>query len=104
MIFGCSLKRDRFPGPQPVAIENSNFPLQERYMVCEKSDGERAILLLLQINGKSMCFIINRNDEFYFIDHFSFKKEVFEGSIFDGEIIQTKKGIWNFLIHDWLLC
>ena len=33
---------------------------------------------------------------------FSFKKEVFEGSIFDGEIIQTKgpEFTWNYLIHD----
>ena len=37
------------------------------------------------------------------------KKEVFEGSIFDGEIIKTKKteneegGSWNYLIHDCLV-
>ena len=100
MLFGCSLKRDRFPGPQPVAIEYKNLPLKENYMVCEKSDGERAILLLLQINNKPMCFMINRNQEFYFIDHLSFKKEVFEGTIMDGELIKTKSGTWNYLIHD----
>jgi len=99
MIFGCSLKRDHFPGPQPVAIERKDLNLKERYMVCEKTDGERAILLLLQINNKPMCFIINRNNELYFMD-LSFKKEVFEGSIFDGELIKTKKGVWNYLIHD----
>jgi len=99
MICGCSLKRDHFPGPQPVAIERKDLNLKERYMVCEKTDGERAILLLLQINNKPMCFIINRNNELYFMD-LSFKKEVFEGSIFDGELIKTKKGVWNYLIHD----
>lgn len=98
-LFGHSLKRDHFPGPQPVAIERKNIPLKERYMVCEKTDGERAILLLLHINNKPMCFIINRNNEFYFLD-LSFKKEVFEGSIFDGELIKTKTGSWNYLIHD----
>ena len=99
MLFGCSLKRDRFPGPQPVAVEYKNLPLKEQYMICEKSDGERAILLLLQINNKPMCFMINRNQEFYFMD-FSFKKEVFEGTIMDGELIKTKSGTWNYLIHD----
>jgi len=114
-LFGTSLKRDNFPGPQPVAFERKDFPLKEEYMVCEKSDGERAILLLLHINDKPMCFMINRKNEFYFMD-FSFKKEVFEGSIFDGEIIKTKagtwksssetnvipsnEGTWNYLIHD----
>jgi hypothetical protein len=68
-------------------------------MVCEKTDGERAILLLINIDNKPMCFIINRNNELYFMD-LSFKKEVFEGSIFDGEIIKTKAGTWNYLIHD----
>jgi mRNA guanylyltransferase len=98
-LFGKSLKRDYFPGPQPVAIERKNLPLKDKYMVCEKSDGERAILLLLQINNKPMCFMINRKNEFYFID-ISFKKEVFEGSIFDGELIKNKEGSWNYLIHD----
>jgi hypothetical protein len=68
-------------------------------MVCEKTDGERSILLLINIDNKPMCFIINRNNELYFTD-LSFKKEVFEGSIFDGELIKTKKGTWNYLIHD----
>jgi hypothetical protein len=26
----------------------------------------------------------------------------YEGSIFDGEIIKTKSGSWNYLIHDCL--
>jgi len=98
-LFGTTLRRDHFPGPQPVAIERKNLNLKEDYMVCEKTDGERAILLLVQINNKPMCFMINRKNEFYFMD-FSFKKEVFEGSIFDGELIKTKNGIWNYLIHD----
>jgi len=98
-LFGVSLKRDNFPGPQPVTIEKKNLPLTEKYMVCEKSDGERAVLLLLQINTKPMCFILNRKNELYFMD-FSFKKEVFEGSVFDGEMIETKTNVWHFLIHD----
>jgi hypothetical protein len=99
-LLQCTIKKEQFPGPQPVAIEKKNIPLKERYMVCEKTDGERAILLLLYINNKPMCFIINRNNDFYFTD-LSFKKEMFEGSIFDGELIKTKNnGTWHYLIHD----
>ena len=98
-LFGFPLKRDNFPGAHPVTIERKNLPIKERYMICEKTDGERAVLLLLHINNKPMCFMINRKNDLYFMD-FSFKKEVFEGSVFDGEIIQTKQGSWNLLLHD----
>ena len=108
-LLDMKLKRDYFPGAQPVTVERKNFETlkKEKYMICEKSDGERAVLILININDKPMCFIINRNNELYFMD-FSFKKEVFEGSIFDGEIIKTKKtadseGSWNYLIHDCMV-
>ena len=42
-------------------------------MVCEKSDGERGILILININNKPMCFMINRNNDFFCGD-ISFKK------------------------------
>lgn len=98
-LLGKTLKREQFPGSQPVAIEKKDLPLKQKYMICEKSDGERAMLILIYINKKPMCFMINRKNEFFFTD-FSFKKEVYEGSIFDGEIIKTKTGAWNYLIHD----
>ena len=52
-LFGHSLKRNSFPGPQPVAVELKDLKkLQDGYMVCEKTDGSRAILLLININNK----------------------------------------------------
>lgn len=101
-LLGLTLKRDELPGSQPVTIERKNIPLKEPYMVCEKSDGERGMLMLLHINTKPMCFLMNRKNELFFMD-FSFKKEVFEGSIFDGEVLKTKEGVWNYIIHDCMV-
>jgi mRNA guanylyltransferase len=103
-LFGISLKRGFFPGPQPVAIEKKNYPdlKKNEYMVCEKSDGERAILLLIHLNNKPMCFLLNRNNELYFMD-LSFKKEVYEGTVMDGELIKTNGDKWNLLIHDCMI-
>jgi mRNA guanylyltransferase len=102
-LFGTKIKRNYFPGPQPVAVELKDLEiLKEGYMVCEKTDGTRAILLLINLNNKPMCFVINRNNELYFLD-LSFKKEVYEGSIFDGELVKTKSGSWHLLIHDCMV-
>jgi hypothetical protein len=103
-LFGFQLKRGYFPGPQPVAIEKKDISYIKAndYVVCEKTDGERGILILINIDKKPMCILINRNNEFLCLN-ISFKKEVFEGSIFDGEIIRTKKGDWNYLIHDCMV-
>jgi len=99
-ILSFQLKRDYFPGSQPVTVMLKDLEtLKNDYMVCEKTDGERHVMLLINIDNKPMCFLINRNNDFYFVT-LSLKKEVFEGSIFDGEIIQTKTGTWNYLIHD----
>jgi mRNA guanylyltransferase len=102
-LFGFPIKRDYFPGPQPVTVEKKDFEtLKKGYVVCEKSDGERHVMLLINIDNKPMCFLINRNNELYFLS-LAFKKELFEGSIFDGELIKTKAGVWNYLIHDCMV-
>ena len=104
-LFGFELKRDYFPGAQPVAVEIKDIKAKlqnEKYMVCEKSDGERGVLLLLNLNNKPMCFMINRNNDIFFLD-LSFKKEIYEGTVLDGEIIKTKNGTWNYLMHDCMI-
>jgi hypothetical protein len=104
LLLETSLQKDYFPGPQPVAVEKKDFEVlkKKKYVVCEKTDGERGILILINIDNKPMCFIIKRNNDILFLQ-LSFKKEVFEGSIFDGEIIKTNKGDWNYLIHDCMV-
>lgn len=101
LLNNINLKKNNFPGSQPVALEKKNIESlkNNKYVVCEKTDGERHLLVLINIDNKPMCFFLNRNNELLFIS-FTFKKEVFEGSIFDGEIIKNTKGIWNYIIHD----
>lgn len=53
---------DRFPGPQPISIERRHFPLfkKQPYMVCEKTDGLRVMLVSTTFEGKRLCVLVNR--------------------------------------------
>ena len=97
------IDNNTFPGSQPVAIEKKDFPIlkKKEYVVCEKTDGERIILIMINIDNKPMCFIINRKNEYSYVA-LSLKKEVFEGTIFYGELIKNKKNENNYIIHDCL--
>ena len=53
-LIGIKLKDDYFPGAQPVTIEKKDIQrLKNEYMVCEKTDGERAVLILVNLNNKT---------------------------------------------------
>jgi hypothetical protein len=102
-ILECELKTSKniFPGSQPVALEKKNLEIlkKNKYVVCEKSDGERYLLLFLYIENNPLCLLLNRNNTFYFVE-LNIATEMFEGTMFDGELIKTKEGQWNYLIHD----
>jgi hypothetical protein len=100
-ILENKLNKNFFPGPQPVAVEKKDLELlkKKKYVVCEKSDGERYLLIIIYIENNPMCLLLNRNNDFFFVE-LNITSEMFEGTIFDGELIQTKNGNWNYLIHD----
>ena len=54
--------KDYFPGPQPVSIEYRHFPIVKggQYVVCEKTDGERHMMVALMFEGKKKCIFVNR--------------------------------------------
>ena len=102
-LTGITLNIGTFPGPQPVAVEKRHLQIlnKNEYVVCEKTDGERKVLLILYVNEKPMCFLVDRNNEYNFIE-LSFKKELFEGCIFDCELVtqSDRNGNELLVIHD----
>ena len=64
--------------------------------MCEKSDGERYILIIL----KEHTIFINRNNEFFNVKINISLEILGQGSIFDGEMIINNKGENIYLIHD----
>lgn len=88
-----------FPGSQPVSIEYRHFNIlkSNQYVVCEKTDGVRFMMLVFLYNNKKQCVFINRALDMY-ICPLNFKMDVYKGSILEGEMYGDV-----FMIYDILL-
>jgi hypothetical protein len=85
-----------FPGPQPISIERRHFSIlkNNEYVVCEKSDGVRNVLVSLVIGDKKVCLLVNRAFEMHIVP-INLPKSAYQGTIFDGEFIGK-----SFLVYD----
>lgn len=88
-------KSGDFPGPQPVSMERkdlcklSQFP----YMVAEKTDGMRFLMLI----EKGQRYLIDRAFRVYLTDTEEKSNKL---SILDGELVQETDGTWAYYAHD----
>lgn len=82
----------RFPGPQPVSIERVHFSKLKNapYMVCEKTDGVRKMLVCFEFEGRKYCLLVNRAFEFQYTT-----LAVPRGTILDGELLGDE-----YLVYD----
>lgn len=85
----------RFPGPQPVSIERRHFPLlrYQSYLVCEKTDGVRHLLVSMPDSGQ-VC-LVNRA---FKIDPVKIK--LAKDTVLDGELVTSKTGKNLFMVYD----
>ena len=93
--------KDYFPGPQPVSIERRHFPILKGgdYVVCEKTDGERHMLVATTFEGKPHCLLVNRAFDMIEIK-INLNKKAYEGTILDGELYDTTLMVYDaLLIH-----
>ena len=91
-----------FPGCQPVSIEYRHFKIlqSQPYVVCEKTDGIRCMLLAFMFEGKKVCVLLNRALDVYLCP-LNFKRCVYEGNgtILEGELYEEN----TFMIYDGLI-
>lgn len=78
-----------FPGSQPVSIERKHFDIlrSQPYVVCEKTDGVRCMLIAFMYEGKKTCICVNRALDM-FVCPLNFRKSVYGhyGTIIEGEL------------------
>jgi mRNA guanylyltransferase len=89
-----------FPGSQPVSIENRHFPILKSnpYLVCEKTDGVRYMMIAFMFENKKITVCINRALDM-FTCALNFKRPVYEGTILEGELYEEN----TFMIYDALM-
>ena len=91
--------REYFPGPQPVSIEYRHFPIlkNNEYVVCEKTDGERHMLVALTYEGKNKSVFVNRA---FNITPVSIRlpASAYNGTILDGELYDNTLFIYDAIM------
>ena len=97
-----SRKNDFFPAPSPVSFERKNLSRFKKhpYFVCVKSDGMRFVMICTIIENKHKCFMVDRAMRYYEVEQ-CFEESIYNGTIFDGELIKSKnENEWTYIIHD----
>lgn len=89
--------RARNPAPNPVSLERKDMLLlkHNKYVVAEKTDGVRYLLLLSQyprhLGGQPCAVMIDRRDVMFEVRVMA-EEDVFQGSLFDGELVWEYEG------------
>lgn len=91
--------KDYFPGPQPISIERRHFPILRGgdYLVCEKTDGERYMMVALTYEGKRKCLFVNRAFNMFEVP-INLKKSAYDGTILDGELYDDTLMVYDAVL------
>lgn len=91
-----SKDQDTFPGCHPVSIERKHMPLlKNNYVVCEKTDGVRYMLVCFVSHGKKIALFVNRN-----MDMYQISVCLPRNTILDGELVKTYGGELYYMVFD----
>ena len=80
--------------------------LNNPHLICLKTSGTPYLLFCTQINDINYCFLIDKKvkDGYeypkIFIVHYRFSPELFQGTLFETELIRDKNQEWSLLLGD----
>jgi len=87
-----------FPGPNPVSIFRKDLKVikDSEYLITEKTDGQRYLLLFVNIENKNMCILLDRKFNAYLMDPQA-PPELYtgNGTCFDGELVDFNNESMN---------
>jgi hypothetical protein len=80
--------------------KNLNSLKNYKFFVLLKSFGKNYVLFLTKIDEKNYCIFINKKNNVMNIVNIDFDDELFNGTLFDGEIVKNNENKYIFLIND----
>lgn len=94
--------REKFVGCHPITLtlNNVGFLLEEDFLVCEKSDGVRALLFVTDYAGGIRGYFYDRKNDFYQLD-MDFPLD--STALLDGEIFLEDNTVNTYAIFDCLI-
>ena len=94
-------KKFRLPGPNPVSIQKKDLAkLRSGYVISPKTDGTRYILMFTRMYEYKVVMIIDRALNVYLLPLQIVPRNLYQGTLFDGELTITKSGKPTFVLFD----
>lgn len=94
---------DEFPGALAVSIMRDQLPqLNREYLLLEKTDGTRFMMFFIMMGKTPRIFLFNRSWTMYEIFGIRCHRKVYEGTLFDGEMVFSN-GKYRFIVFDCVL-
>ncbi|KAF9762765.1 mRNA-capping enzyme subunit alpha [Nosema granulosis] len=95
-------EKTKFVGNHPISLTLDNIPLllSNDYMVCEKTDGVRALMYIRVKDGKTSTYFYDRKNQLIEVDY---GFEASKSSLFDGEIFYDDETNLRYALFDCIL-
>ena len=80
--------------------KNVNNLKESDFLVSLSTFGKKFILFITTYNTKKYCIFINKKNDTMTITQLKFSNKIFNGTLFEGELVKNNYGKWIFLIND----
>jgi hypothetical protein len=104
--YGLKIITKHFEKYEDRMFEN----IQKRpHLLCVRSNGNPYFLCLVKLNFVNYCIFIDKKIQQGYsfprmiISYFKFADELFEDTIFDGEMVKVNDGTWTYLMNDLIV-
>ena len=72
----------------------------DKYLVTLSTFGKKFVLFMTRYNSKKYCIFINKKNEAMTVLQLKFTDDIFNGTLFDGELVKNNEEKWIYLIND----